>query len=345
MLFKPSPHFRLFLKQVQYAVVNYFACSEREAKGFIALLFVMAFIFLWRVAIYPHFEAKEALARQASQQAILDSLSAQKAFEDSVSLALRRQYYHAFNPNTVDSSTLASFGFPPKVCARIINYRNKGGQFRKKADLAKMYGLERELYCEIEDYINIPKKRRFKPRKYYQYANSYQRKYDDTIYFKKPYRKKYEKKRYHVNRFEINSASIEDLSQIKGIGKGYAKRIIRYKERLGGYHTLDQLAEVNGLPIPLIDSVKKYADINTDNLDRLHINTASFKSLLKHPYLDYNQVKVIMNYKEQHGEYKTSSDLLPIKIISAAEVRQLAPYLRFDMPLADADSSTLIHQQ
>lgn len=101
---------------------------------------------------------------------------------------------------------------------------------------------------------------------------------------------------------DINTADTTLLKQLPGIGGAFAKWIVNYREKLGGYCTTEQLLEVYRMDTVRFNSIKDYVKIDSSfTPNKLKINSDAFKILLKHPYLEYEDVKKIVNYREQKG--------------------------------------------
>ena len=101
---------------------------------------------------------------------------------------------------------------------------------------------------------------------------------------------------------DINTADTTLLKQLPGIGGAYAKWIVNYREKLGGYCETEQLLEVYRMDTVRYNAIKDYVKIDSSfTPNKLRINSDSFKVLLKHPYLEYDDVKKIVNYREQKG--------------------------------------------
>ncbi|WP_375579948.1 helix-hairpin-helix domain-containing protein [Marivirga tractuosa] len=116
-----------------------------------------------------------------------------------------------------------------------------------------------------------------------------------------------------------------------GLAHSFSKRIIKYREYLGGFHSLHQLKEVYGLQKKNIDSLKKYVFLGEKlNLKQLKVNQLDADSLVQHPYISYKEANLIINYREQHGDFKSVSDLLAIKILDSSWVKKVTPYITFD---------------
>ena len=111
-----------------------------------------------------------------------------------------------------------------------------------------------------------------------------------------------EKESVDMTIIDINTADTTLLKQLPGIGGAYAKWIVNYREKLGGYCETEQLLEVYRMDTVRFNSIKDYVKIDsTFTPNKLKINTYEFKVLLKHPYLEYDDVKKIVNHREQKG--------------------------------------------
>ena len=145
----------------------------------------------------------------------------------------------------------------------------------------------------------------------------------------------WKKKDYYVKKeivpIQINSADTTDLTQISGIGNKNSKWIIRDREKFGGFYSVYQLAEVYSLDSSFVDKNKKYfLQPNLKLIRKLKVNTATFKELLRHPYIEYKQTKAIVNYRKQHGNFSSIDDLLKIHLITEKDTERLKYYLSFE---------------
>ena len=105
-----------------------------------------------------------------------------------------------------------------------------------------------------------------------------------------------------VQIIDINVADTTLLKQLPGIGSAFAKWIVNYREKLGGYCETEQLLEVYLMDTTRFNGIKNYVKIDSTFIpNRLKINSDAFKVLLKHPYLEYEDVKKIVNHREQKG--------------------------------------------
>jgi DNA uptake protein ComE-like DNA-binding protein len=131
---------------------------------------------------------------------------------------------------------------------------------------------------------------------------------------------------------DLNAADSTLLSRIPGIGEKTAAAILRYRQRLGGYTNVAQIAEAARWVTPeqLQTWEQQWLRVSADAVQQLPVNTAEFKDLLRHPYLDYPQVKAIFSLRQSKGRISSWDDLTATGIFSPDDVSRLRPYLRFD---------------
>jgi competence protein ComEA len=133
-----------------------------------------------------------------------------------------------------------------------------------------------------------------------------------------------------IKRLPFSEADSVVLQIVPGIGALTAGRIIKHRESLGGFIQVDQLKEVYGLKPETIPVIWEYFDFDRVAPRRLALNTVSVEELAKHPYISYQEAKVLVAYRLQHGPYLQLDDLLKVKIFKAAWVSKIGPYLDFD---------------
>ncbi|MGH1334507.1 MAG: helix-hairpin-helix domain-containing protein [Aureispira sp.] len=190
-----------------------------------------------------------------------------------------------FDPNTSSSDEFAQLGLSSKTIKSIINYRSKGGYFKEATDFKKIYTLPDTVYQHLSAHIKIvqqPKKRTYATRK----APSYQR-------------------------IDINTASRADFEQFRGIGPSYAQRLLEWRERLGGFVEVLQVAELYRLPDSTFQQMRPFLSCAAHPLAQININTATIEELKNHPYLRWSHAKAIVYHREKKGPWK-SVELLQI---------------------------------
>ncbi len=137
----------------------------------------------------------------------------------------------------------------------------------------------------------------------------------------------YKRNKLHIIRKDLNSASVNDLQEVRGIGKVFSDRIVKYRSMLGGFNDSTQLKEVYGLPEATIHEMFNYFSIQSP-VKPVALNTDSLQVLASHPYISYDLARVIINYRKQHGDIKTPEDLKKIKALDERTFSRLRPYLK-----------------
>lgn len=221
--------------------------------------------------------------------------------------AVRKLKPFAFDPNTLPVDGWMRMGYSEKQANALDNYRKKGGVFRKKEDLKKIFFISDNDYAQLEKYIEIHRE------------NIPQETKNSTF-------QKFERPE-NAKKIELNSADTSDLKQLRGIGSGYAKRIVKYREQLGGFCRSEQLLEIYGFSQELYEKVAPNIIIDPENVRKINLNTATLDQLKRHPYLDYYQAKAIVKYREAGNRFTAVSDLLKVNLIYDDTFEKLKPYL------------------
>ena len=126
----------------------------------------------------------------------------------------------------------------------------------------------------------------------------------------------------------LNSTDTTEWKKIPGIGSSYSSRIVKYRTLLGGFVYKDQLQEVYGIDSEMYARISPFIAEDT-NWSKIKINKLEFKELLRHPYLNYNQVKVIMNLRDKKGNITSIDELSMLDEFSKDDISRLQPYLEF----------------
>lgn len=129
--------------------------------------------------------------------------------------------------------------------------------------------------------------------------------------------------------FDLNAADSIDLEQLRGIGPTFARRIIRYRERLGGFANVEQLKEVYGMTVETYEAVAPHLSVNPAAIKRLNPNTASLQQLKAHPYLDYYQARAIVAWREKGHHYDSANDLHLVSLLDDSAIAKMEPYFEY----------------
>jgi competence protein ComEA len=220
-----------------------------------------------------------------------------------------------FDPNTVSESEILEMGVPNGLASRWKNYRNKGGRFKIKSDLLHLYGMDSVIYAKLKDYIQLPDK-------------------EDGKGFPLPHQGYTQQRNVTVLiPTDINAADTASLKKIFGIGEKMSLRIVKYRDALGGFVSMDQLKEVFNLDSTIIKSLKKKYYVLTNFVPKqLDLNLAGRQELSTHPYLSSRAASAIVTYRFQHGNFEDIQELRKIASIDSVMLRKLVPYLKLNQP-------------
>ena len=219
-----------------------------------------------------------------------------------------------FDPNTADSATFCQLGLPPFLAKRIINYRVKGGVFRKAEDFARVYGLTESQFKTLAPYIQIHDK----------YATQGMK--VDTLRYAKAKRDTSLLKYPEGTVVDLNVADTTMLKRVPGIGSGLAKMIVVYRNRLGGFSSVEQLQEIDYVDA----SVNQWFTVTTGIYRKLKVNRAGLDELRNHPYMNFYRAKAILEYRRKRGKIKGLSQLSMFQEFSEKDLQKLKPYLDFE---------------
>lgn len=299
---------------------NYFQFSKREFNGLLMLIvligMVAAFPAVYRILVPlkgPTAEEQLALLKLelARVPETAQSRSGKYRLYPGVPEKRKATLFY-FDPNSIPSEGWQELGLSSKQAQAILNYRAKGGVFRFPSDLKKMYTISPELYQQLEPYVQIVPGEKTMDRSADHPGGALQN---------FPVKEKVV--------IALNSADTLELDRIRGIGKVFARRIVAYRERIGGFYKKEQLLEVFGIDSLKYEEIKEQVAVDPALLRKININTASAADFNRHPYLRYQQVNAVIAYRKQHGNYSNIADLNKVVILTPELIEKLAPYLIF----------------
>jgi competence ComEA-like helix-hairpin-helix protein len=296
----------------KYWIKDFFGFSRSQVNGFIILLIlvtVMQFsapLWQWWIRTQP--------SDYSSDRAMLDSLVVLWEAEKNRNVNKKESHpitldLFYFDPNKVADSSLISLGFSQPIAKRIIRYREKGGKFSIKSDLLKIYGIDSAFYQRIHSFIRLPER-------LVSQANE------------KPPAQQVLNAKEAIEKFDLNHADTAQLKKIYGIGEKLSLRIVKYRDALGGFTTMDQLKEIYGLDSLVIERLIENTTLQNDfQLKKINLNTASEKQLSAHPYLR-KIAKALVSYRFQHGDFKTVREIRNVTNIEEKTIEKIIPYLK-----------------
>lgn len=296
---------------------KYFGFNKRERNGIIVLSTLLLVLILIRVflpssskELTVNFVKLDTLAIQQKVNSFTDNetnpVPADTFFKVGKYIKKENSLF-PFDPNTITKEEARQLGFSEKTANILLNFRSKGGKFRNKEDLKKLYGLKEELYKQLEPFVLIQQASNIENKKYFS--------------------EKFTKKQPAV--VELNAADSLQLVYLPMIGPGFTKRILKYRNALGGFYKVEQLKEVYGMADSTYNAIKDKITASPALLKKINVNVAGLDEMKKHPYINYTMANSIVNYRSKHGLYKSIDDLKEVGTINDATLEKLRAYLSF----------------
>lgn len=221
----------------------------------------------------------------------------------------------AFDPNTADSTQLLRLGLRPWQVRNIYKYRAAGGIYREKEDFARLYGLTVKEYRELEPYIRISAD--YRPASTLLKDKETEKVGHDTLRFPV--------KLSEGQTIDLATCDTTQLRRVPGIGSYFARRIVQYREQLGGYVSLNQLDEIEDFP----SDAKAYITLGATETRKLNVNKLSLNELKRHPYVNYYQARDIVDYRRKHGPLRSLYELQLLRDFPPEAIERLNPYVEF----------------
>lgn len=307
------------MKNTWHNIQQYYFRFNRSDRNAITILATAIFILLIGTRILPHFISSKP-EDFSEIKAIFEAWEMeQNKMTDSRQLSL-----FEFDPNTILESELNSLNLPFFVKQNMMRYREAGGNFKSADDLSKIYGMTDSLSQLIQPYVKINQSatKKFNDTNKNLQANNGQTENSRVV-------NRAEKSKIHSQnlKIELNRADSIDLVQLSGIGPVFSKRIIRYRELLGGFVKTEQLLEVYNFPPETYESILDFLEVDTLLITKLRINFADFSDLLRHPYLNNEQVSAIVNQRDKEGPFKNLSEIETIQVFDSESFARIRPYL------------------
>ena len=271
---------------------SHFWYHKSQRNGiFILILLIVVFQF---IIVFVDFSSEEKVDTNSPKIIAfhhqIDSLR-------KINLENKRLKIFPFNPNYITDYKGAQLGMSLVEIDKLLAFRKTGKFINSRKEFQKVTTISDALLNSISPYFKFPD---WVVERNQNMQLSTSR---DTRLFAK-------KSKYILTSTDINLAVKEDLKTINGIGEKLSERIIKYRSKLQGFSTLNQLYEVWGLDTEVVGKLLLvFKVINLPNIKKINVNTVSFRELLKNPYLDYELCKKIFEYKDEVAELQDISEL------------------------------------
>ncbi len=320
---KLTLHKKIFPFIVKQFIKEYFSFNKRERNGIIVLLMIfMVIIIIPYILTYFNQRVNNDVSAFSKDIEKFESSLKEKEKTDYIKTRSKEIDYgnidkssaeailhpFNFNPNNLPEEKWKELGFDEKQISIIKKFEAKGGKFYDKEDLKKIYGISESEYNVLEPYIQIPEEHKTKIKK------------ERTIFA-------YDK---NTSVIELNSADTTDLKKLKGIGSWYAKKIIAYRSKLGGFYKKEQLMEVKGIDSARYSGLSDFISINKYLIKTININSATFEELKTQPYIGYNIALSLLNFRQVHGKFASVADIKKSVLVTESVYEKISPYLSLE---------------
>ncbi|MCA6361890.1 MAG: ComEA family DNA-binding protein [Bacteroidetes bacterium] len=241
-------------------------------------------------------------------QSVLPEIQLEQVHElaSEHSIYSRREKFY-FNPNQLPEYKWIELGLSPAQARSVKKFEASGGKFVYRQDVKKLFVVSAELYTELEPFIVLPDEPAGDKQFHLPVAAHQTKPLPPVV--------------------ELNAADTSALMKLEGIGPVFARRIVAYRQRLGGFHSPDQLLEVFGFDQERLELLDGKVKTDSSYIRKVNINTASAAELRRHPYFTPALAVALVNYRNTHGPFRTLPDVMRCQLFGPDLYRKLAPYL------------------
>lgn len=309
-------------------VLTLHTAERKGAMLLVAILLVQVYLIIRAEDRLPEdTEMTEVLARVErwnADRAGADSLE-QRTPGKEAPFSARAWEPFPFDPNTIDVAGWMGFGLSKEQAMTILRYREAGGVFRRPEDLGRLRALHPDQVERLRPFVRITN---------YEASLERRRGYGQGDARRDTARTRdyHERTSRTLAPIELNSCDSADLVALPGIGPAFARGILRYRDRLGGYHDIDQLREVYVIQgrEEMLERSIPYLAIDTSAIRTIPLNRCSVEELAAHPYVKWPLAKALIAYRELHGPFHTLDEVRNCKALDPERFRKLAPYFSLE---------------
>lgn len=293
---------------------KHFSMNRKELQGLSFLTVVVILLWflpdIYRIIKPIKHDPDFALREEEIHQFLVNQHQAIDAVSVTEDIQYKSEYF-SFNPNKLTAEEAKRLGLSDYQTRMIHNYVAKGGRFYTKDDFAKIYAINEQDFNRLSPYINLEERANLE---------SIAKSSVSEPVFTKPASQLL---------IELNATDSLELQELRGIGPVFASRIIRFRDLIGGFYASSQLLEVYGMDEERYGNMQANIYADSTKVKKININTVSYQELSRHPYISPKQANVIVQYRNQHGNYLEPANLLNIEILNEEFLRKIAPYLSF----------------
>ncbi len=213
-----------------------------------------------------------------------------------------------FDPNMISYDSLLLLGFSKFGAKSLTNFISKGGKIYDVTKFKTIYGIDTVLVNQLSGLITYP----VKPAK---------------PEYPKPSYTKIEAPELPHGSIELNTADSSQFAALKILGRYNAVKIINFRKRAGGFMKKEQLVEFEVISDSLYQIVESYLYADPSKIRKINLNTADYRTFIKHPYFDKETISKILKYRQQHGAFTDVRHIRRIKSLNEEVGERIIPYL------------------
>ena len=282
-----------------------FVISKRSKRGLLVLI-LASFGLIFFPRVYMFFQKEEALVINSEKIAEFERTHKKFKKRNYSNYYSKKKKYKApvskFNPNNYSLSDWMNLGLSEKQSVVVLKFTSRG--IYSEQDLKRIFVIPDVLFELIRDSVVYPER----------FQNS-------------PNQESFKKQAKQITLINLNTADTTEFMKIYGIGAFYAKQIIRYREKLGGFFKKEQLFEVWKMTTDAYDKIKDHVFISEKDVKRININSVTIEELKVHPYLKWNQANSIVKMRMQRNGFKNIEEIKESVLIDSETYEKLFPYL------------------
>ena len=290
-------------------LAKYFKFTNQQRIGIFFLFVIIVVLQILYFFIDFSIEEKNFSEKQKwmGLQSTVDSLKILKRDE--------KPKMYPFNPNFISDYKGYKLGLSVQEIDRLFAFRKQNKYVNSAIEFQNVTKISDSLLNVISPYFKFP--------------NWVKNKESSNNYTKEYIEKKNPKKEKIVI-LDINQATQKDLMKIYGIGEALSIRILKQKESLGGFVSMEQMSDVWGLSPEVVSELNLHFKVSVlPKFKKIPINDASLKELSQFPYFRYALAKQIVTYRSMNGNIDNIEDLSKIKDFPIEKAKIISLYLEF----------------
>lgn len=303
----------------------YFTFSKKERSAVISLLLLIV-LFLALPYFYPDKQEKpqvnkalsDFVSKKVHLSPIPDSISenSDSTYIQPEKKSLPVISLFPFDPNSLSASEWKQLGLRDKTVQTILNYRNKGGHFNHPEDIRKIWGIKKEEADRIIPFAKIL---------HTEFPESQKLTNPSS---KEIFTSKNEKGIPEI--IDINVATIEDWKKLPGIGDVLANRILKFRERLGGFISISQVSKTYGLTDSVFDKMTPFLKTSSSTIQKINLNQISAYELKTRAEIPDLVAKAIVAFRQQVGRFEKVEDLKKIVFMTDSLFQKLEKMVKVE---------------